>query len=88
MLSHLEAYLTSRLLASPSFHRLIRTVHKKVHEIQHGRAPSYHQNPSYLDPSPLNTKIEKPSRSHGQFQKFVENYREELRSQFWGSKRR
>jgi hypothetical protein len=29
-----------KLLASPTFHRAVRSVHKKVHELQHGKDPA------------------------------------------------
>lgn len=35
-----EVWLTARLLASPTFHRGVRNVHKKVHELRHGKDPA------------------------------------------------
>ena len=39
--SKVESYLSiSQLLSSPTFHRAVRRVHKKVHEFRHGKDPS------------------------------------------------
>ncbi|OQU95899.1 hypothetical protein CLAIMM_02059 [Cladophialophora immunda] len=38
----LEKRLVEMLLRSPSFHRGVQRVHKKVHEIQHGKPPEYY----------------------------------------------
>ncbi|KAH8661470.1 hypothetical protein BGZ60DRAFT_413256 [Tricladium varicosporioides] len=71
----LEAWLVARLLASPTFHRGVRRVHKKVHEIRHGKDPSEMGGTAIDDPA-------------GKFdgKKFLTAYKEELKEQFWGAK--
>ncbi|KAI9710584.1 MAG: hypothetical protein M1820_002720 [Bogoriella megaspora] len=34
-----EAYLTARLLASPTFHRAVQALQKRVHRLRHGTPP-------------------------------------------------
>ncbi|KAF2233735.1 hypothetical protein EV356DRAFT_577329 [Viridothelium virens] len=34
-----EAYLTARLLASPSFHRAVQGLQKRLHRFRHGTPP-------------------------------------------------
>jgi len=69
-------WLTTRLLASPSFHRAVRTVHKKVHEIRHGK-----------DPADMGgTNIDDPHRRDPKklAQLFVTELRNQFREQFRG----
>ena len=60
------------LLASPTFHRGVRKVHKKVHEIRHGK-----------DPADMGgTNIDSPDGS--QSNRFLKHYMDELKNQFRG----
>ncbi|KAG9242362.1 hypothetical protein BJ878DRAFT_175860 [Calycina marina] len=65
-----EVWLTARLLASPSFHRGVRKVHKKVHEMRHGKDPAEMGGTSTNSPADSN--------------RFLKHYMEELRNQFRG----
>ncbi len=48
---HRRQLINLQLLSSPTFHRAVRRVHKKVHEIRHGE--------KFYDPSEMGgTKIE------------------------------
>ncbi|KAK2628965.1 hypothetical protein QTJ16_002068 [Diplocarpon rosae] len=70
-----EVWLTRRLLASPTFHRAVKRVHKKVHEIQRGE--------KLIDPSELTgTNID---RARLDPQRFLRHYMDELRDQFKGT---
>ncbi|KAG9231439.1 hypothetical protein BJ875DRAFT_382934, partial [Amylocarpus encephaloides] len=65
-----------QLLSSPTFHRAVRGVHKKVHEVRHGK-----------DPAEMGgTKID--GRSCSQLQRFAQSFRAELQDQFWGTKKK
>ncbi|EPE29589.1 hypothetical protein GLAREA_00749 [Glarea lozoyensis ATCC 20868] len=71
-----KLYQHIRLLASPTFHRAVRNVHKKVHEARHGK-----------DPAEMGgTNIDSPGGS--QIQRFAQNFKEEVKEQFWGAKRK
>ncbi|KAL2072188.1 hypothetical protein VTL71DRAFT_11531 [Oculimacula yallundae] len=74
-----EVWLTERLLDSPAFHRVVKRVHKKVHEIQRGE--------KLEDPSETTggTNIEAPKPDA---QRFLKYYMEELRDQFKGTSRK
>jgi len=70
-----EVWLTARLLSSPSFHRAVGRVHKKVHELRHGK-----------DPAEMGgTNIDKPESDPS---RFFQYYLEELKEQFRGSSRK
>ncbi|TVY71229.1 hypothetical protein LSUE1_G006762 [Lachnellula suecica] len=72
----LEVWLTARLLASPSFHRGVRVIHKKVHELRHGK-----------DPAEMGgTNIDHPGGS--EIQRFAKHFRDEVKEQFWGARRK
>jgi len=67
-----EAWLTARLLSSPTFHRAVQNVHRKVRQIRHGK-----------DPEDMGgTNIEKSGPSDAK--KFLQFYIEELRDQMRG----
>lgn len=64
-----EAWLTTRLLASPTFHRAVQNVHKQVRQMRHG--PDLEEMGG--------TKIDrmgKPSKN------FLDHYLEEIKEQF------
>ncbi|PQE13332.1 hypothetical protein CJF31_00008342 [Rutstroemia sp. NJR-2017a BVV2] len=61
------------LLASPTFHRAVRSVHKKVHEAQHGKV---HSEMGGL-------RRDEPTQNS----LFLKHLKEELRDQFWGRPR-
>ncbi|MCJ1326494.1 hypothetical protein MMC10_003158 [Thelotrema lepadinum] len=64
-----EEWLTQKLLRSPTFHRAVQNVHKRVQEIRHGK-----------DPEEMGgTKIDGPE-GKGLFGHFVD----ELKEQFKG----
>ncbi|KAI9858626.1 MAG: hypothetical protein M1824_004207 [Vezdaea acicularis] len=67
-----EVWLTSRLLASPTFHRAVQSLHKRVHQLRHGKDPS--------EMGGTNIEESGPSGSKDVFQYFVE----ELKDQFRG----
>ncbi|KAN0101846.1 hypothetical protein V8E51_012356 [Hyaloscypha variabilis] len=72
----LEAWLVQKLLGSSTFHRVVRRVHKKVHEVKQGE--------KLYDPSEMGgTQIDKPAGTD--VQKFIRYYMEELKDQFRGS---
>jgi len=66
-----EVWLTNRLTRSPTFHRGVGAIHKRIHEFKHGK-----------DPAEMGgTNIDKvPSQK-----KFLEYYIEELKEQFRGN---
>jgi len=68
----IEVWLTTKLLASPLFHRAVRSVHKKVHEARYGK------HPSELGGS----KTDKPDEWNSK--KFINYYFQELKEQFRG----
>ncbi|KJF61564.1 uncharacterized protein CIMG_11201 [Coccidioides immitis RS] len=61
-----ELWLTGRLLASPTFHRAVRRVHKSIQDLRHGKAPE----------DMGGTNIDKPGIKH-----FFQLFRDELRDQ-------
>jgi hypothetical protein len=61
-----EIWLTSRLLASPTFHRAVQRVHKSIQELRHGKATE----------DMGGTKLDKPGVKH-----FLQLFREELKDQ-------
>ncbi|KAL2039562.1 hypothetical protein N7G274_007834 [Stereocaulon virgatum] len=65
----LEAWLTTRLLASPAFHRLVQNIHKGIRQMRHG--PDLEEMGG--------TKIDKPNNKN-----FLEHYLEEIKDQFRG----
>ncbi|KAA6409130.1 MAG: hypothetical protein FRX48_07474 [Lasallia pustulata] len=68
----LEAWLTARLLSSPTFHRGVHAVAKKVRQLRHGK-----------DPEEMGgTNIERSGDSDAK--KFLDHYLEELKDQFRG----
>ncbi|KAI9731427.1 MAG: hypothetical protein M1818_007817 [Claussenomyces sp. TS43310] len=68
-----EVWLTARLLASPTFHRGVRSVHKKVHELRHGK-----------DPAEMGgTSIDNPAGGPDA-KKFIRHFVEEVKEQFRG----
>ncbi|KAI9885227.1 MAG: hypothetical protein M1823_002966 [Watsoniomyces obsoletus] len=71
-----EAWLTARLLASPTFHRGVQLLHKKLREVRHGKDPS--------EMGGIN--IDKPEATG--VKKFLDYYIEELREQFRGGNKK
>lgn len=70
----LEAWLTTRLLRSPAFHRAVQTVHKRVRQLRHG--PDLEEmGGTKID------KAEKPNKG------FLDHYLEEIKEQFRSQKR-
>ncbi|PVH87992.1 hypothetical protein DL98DRAFT_509502 [Cadophora sp. DSE1049] len=70
-----EVWLTARLLNSTTFHKLVKRVHKKVHEIKLGE--------KLEDPSEMGgTNIDTPKHDT---QRFLRYYMEELKDQFRGT---
>ncbi|KAH7369819.1 hypothetical protein BKA65DRAFT_5640 [Rhexocercosporidium sp. MPI-PUGE-AT-0058] len=70
-----EVWLTARLLNSTTFHKVVKRVHKKVHEIQRGE--------KLEDPSEMGgTNIDAPKPDA---QRFLRYYMEELKDQFRGT---
>ncbi|PQE32437.1 hypothetical protein CJF32_00001187 [Rutstroemia sp. NJR-2017a WRK4] len=61
------------LLASPTFHRAVQSVHKKVHEAQHGKVDS-EMGGLQRDEATQNSL-------------FLKHFKEEIRDQFWGRPR-
>jgi len=78
ILSLLEARIVSTLLESPAFHRGVRKVHRRVHEMRHGKieTPPEDVGGAYQ---------ERPKPARGGFKRFAELFLEELQS---GSKPR
>ncbi|KAH8590859.1 hypothetical protein B0O99DRAFT_520758, partial [Bisporella sp. PMI_857] len=65
-----------QLLASPTFHHVVRRVHKRVHELKHGK-----------DPAEMGgTNIDTPGGSDSS--RFLKYYMEELKNQFRGEPRK
>ncbi|KAL4897021.1 hypothetical protein BDV59DRAFT_169582 [Aspergillus ambiguus] len=67
----LEVWLTTRLLASPSFHRLVGRMHQKIQHMRHGVPPEEMGG----------TNIDKKGPG---LQKFLEYFKEEIKDQFKG----
>lgn len=68
--------MTARLLASPSFHRAVQRVHKKVQELQHGK-----------DSAEMGgVNIDEPNRPR--FKRFLQYYVEELKEQLRGNSKK
>lgn len=67
----IEGWLIARLLASPTFHRTVEKVHKRVRQMRHGPDPEEMSG----------TNLEKPGE---QGKKFLDHYFEELKDQFRG----
>jgi hypothetical protein len=72
-------FTSRQLLQSPTFHRAVRKVHKKVHEIQRGE--------KLVDPSEARggTNIDRPRPDP---RRFLKHYMDELKDQFRGIGRR
>ncbi|KAI9929072.1 hypothetical protein ASPWEDRAFT_169091 [Aspergillus wentii DTO 134E9] len=66
-----EVWLTARLLASPTFHRMVGRVHQKVQHIRHG-VPPEEMGGTKLDNNGPGLK------------RFFEYFREEIKDQFKG----
>lgn len=64
----LEAWLTTRLLASPAFHQVVRNIHKTIRQMRHG--PDLEEMGG--------TKIEKPTKN------FLGHYIDEIKEQLRG----
>ncbi|KAH8798221.1 hypothetical protein F5882DRAFT_458187 [Hyaloscypha sp. PMI_1271] len=74
-----EAWLVQRLLASSTFHRAVRRVHKKMHEVRQGE--------KLYDPSEFGgTQIDKPAGTD--MRKFIRYYMDELKEQFRGTRKK
>jgi len=72
----LEVWLVARLLSSPTFHRAVKGVHRKVHEIRTGE--------KVHDYSEMGgTNIDKLGPSD--FQKFRKHFVQEIRDQIRGN---
>jgi len=69
-----EVWLTARLLASPTFHKAVQNVHKRVRQIRHGK-DAEDMGGANVD-SPSDTK------------RFVKYYIEELKEQLRGGQRK
>lgn len=73
-LQMVEIWLTARLLSSPTFHRVVQHIHKRIRHARHGK-----------DPSEMGgVNIDEPARSDAR--KFLDYYIEELREQIRGGK--
>lgn len=70
-LQTVEVWLTTRLLASPTFHRLVGRVHQKVQHLKHGIPPE----------ETGGTKID--NHGHG-LNKFIAYFKEEIKDQLKG----
>jgi hypothetical protein len=66
-----ERRLVEALLRSPAFTRSVQQVHKRVHTLQHGKPPEYH-NPTQLD-------TEEAVRNGG-VSRFIKLFWEELKA--------
>ncbi|KAJ9602293.1 hypothetical protein H2200_013148 [Cladophialophora chaetospira] len=66
----LEKRLVDTLLRSPAFHRGVQKVHKKVHEIQHGKPPEYYGG----------TNLDTPEATEGGAKNFFKIFWEELKT--------
>jgi len=74
-INNLQVWLTTRLLESAIFHKVVKRVHKKVHEIKLGE--------KLEDPSEMGgTNIDTPKPDA---QRFLRYYMEELKDQFRGT---
>ncbi|BCS22742.1 uncharacterized protein APUU_30967A [Aspergillus puulaauensis] len=72
LLHSFEIWLTTRLLTSPIFRRMVGRVHGKVQQMRHGTPPQEMGG----------TNIE----NTGSTQQFLKHFREELKDQFKGKK--
>lgn len=70
-LRSLEIWLTSRLLESPAFHRMVGKVHRKVQHLKHGIPPEEMGG----------TELE--NRGPG-IKQFLEYFKEEIKDQLKG----
>ncbi|KAL2813495.1 hypothetical protein BDW59DRAFT_30841 [Aspergillus cavernicola] len=72
LLRTFEVWLTTRLLASPTFHRMVGSVHRKVQHLRYGPPPEEMGG----------TNIEKNGPGA---KKFLEYFTEEIKDQFKGN---
>lgn len=64
-----EAWLTTRLLASPTFHRAVQNVHRKIRHLRQG--PDLEEmGGTKID------RVDKPTKN------FLDHYVEEIKEQF------
>ena len=85
--------MSSQLLASPGFHRIVHNVHKRVRQIKHGKDPEEMGGTNIDSPwSPLNSErmcfadcfhVADPGGSSTK--RFIQYYVEELKDQMRGS---
>ncbi|KAI9052434.1 hypothetical protein LZ554_003780 [Drepanopeziza brunnea f. sp. 'monogermtubi'] len=84
-LAIVEVWLVTRLLQSPTFHRAVRKVHKKVHEIQRGEKLVDPSSSSSEAQARGGTNIDRPRPDP---RRFLKHYMDELKDQFRGLGRR
>lgn len=86
-----QIWLTARLLASPTFHRGVRRVHKKVHELQHGKDPAEMGGTNIDGEAGCHPAVriqhadELAVPGGSDSQRFLNHYMEELKNQFRGT---
>ncbi|RAL01630.1 uncharacterized protein BO80DRAFT_444325 [Aspergillus ibericus CBS 121593] len=69
LLRPLEDWLTSQLLASRSFHKMVGSIHRTVHQIKNG-----------VPPEPRHTETEEPGpRGDSFFEYFKEEIKDQMR---------
>ncbi|KAL4786180.1 hypothetical protein BJX76DRAFT_355411 [Aspergillus varians] len=73
LLRTFEVWLTTRLLTSPTFHRMVGRVHGKIQRLRHGTPPE-EMGGTNIDNGP------------GHAKRFLEYFREEIKEQFKGKK--
>ncbi|KAI9797966.1 MAG: hypothetical protein M1833_005022 [Piccolia ochrophora] len=92
----LEAWLTARLLASPTFHRAVQQLHKMVRDARHGKDPS-EMGGTNVDRQCSHDALQASRRSPtdsvrnlgpSNSKKYLEYYLEELKEQLRGGPRK
>ncbi|KAI1073573.1 hypothetical protein F5B20DRAFT_587112 [Whalleya microplaca] len=67
----LEDFMVKRLLSSPGFHRVVRRIHKTIHDLKHGRDPHEPLRPGEATQEP-----------GSQLNSFLSHFRDEIRNEF------
>lgn len=91
MLTTLRQLTTPLLISSPTFNRMVRGVHKKVHEMRHGPSmeetggTNSERGPSLLSPGQAVLIAVYADPEGSSASKFIQHFRDEIRDQLRGN---